>query len=221
MQLNKKQKAPDQGSFCNPNNPTGTLVDPAQLKEHAEAGAQKTFVFIDEAYTEYADIPSLATWAVTNPNVVVAKTFSKVYGLAGARVGYAVAHPDTIKSLSIFQPWPDAGVSMVSCNAALASLDDHDFVKQCREKAKAAREMCYDCFHKLSLEYIPSATNFVLFNIDKLKGALLRAISNANLQIGANSNRILLPLYRLCRCVQNHLLIVTYLNAMLLVHESQ
>jgi len=114
--------------FCNPNNPTGTVVDPAQLKEHSAIAAAKTFVFIDEAYTEYADLPSLATWAKTNPNVVVAKTFSKVYGLAGARVGYAIAHADTIKSLSAYQPWPDAGVSMVSCNAALASLDDKAFV---------------------------------------------------------------------------------------------
>src|SRR5437773_10600019 len=109
--------------FCNPNNPTGTFVEVAQLKEVATAAAKKTLVFIDEAYTDYAEVSSLASLAITNPNIVVAKTFSKIYGLAGARVGYAVAHPDRIKSLGICQPWPDAGVSMVSCNAAMASLD--------------------------------------------------------------------------------------------------
>ena len=169
--------------FCNPNNPTGTFVEPTQLKEHATAAAEKTFVFIDEAYTEYADLTSLGAWATTNANAVVAKTFSKVYGLAGARVGYAIAHPDTIKALSSYQPWPDAGVSMVSCNAAMASLDDKDFVIQCRERAKQAREMCYDCFKKFSLDYIPSSTNFILFNIDRLKGDFTGLMQAKNIYV--------------------------------------
>jgi histidinol-phosphate aminotransferase len=169
--------------FCNPNNPTGTFVEVSQLKDHAAAASKKTFVFIDEAYTEYAELPSLASLAIANPNVVVAKTFSKVYGLAGARVGYAVAHPDTIRSLGSYQPWPDAGVSMVSCNAAMASLDDKEFVRQCREKAKAARETCYGCFKKLSLEYIPSSTNFILFNIDKLKGDFTNLMAARNIYV--------------------------------------
>lgn len=66
-------------------------------------------VFIDEAYTEYANLESLAALAITNPNIVVAKTFSKVYGLAGARIGYAIAHPDTITKLANLQPWSDGG----------------------------------------------------------------------------------------------------------------
>lgn len=167
--------------FCNPNNPTGTFVEVEKLKEQVVAAAQKTFVFIDEAYTEYPNLPSLASLAVTNPNMVAAKTFSKIYGLAGARVGYAIAHPDTIRSLSKYQPWTDAGVSMVSCNAAMASLDDKEFVNQCRQKAKEAREMCYDCFKKLSLEYIPSSTNFILFNIDKIKGNFSSLMQTKNI----------------------------------------
>jgi len=169
--------------FCNPNNPTGTFIEVSQLKDHVAAAAQKTFVFIDEAYTEYAELPSLASMAIGNPNIVVTKTFSKVYGLAGARVGYAIAHPDTIKSFSSYQPWPDAGVSMVSCNAATASLDDKEFVRQCKEKAKAARETCYDCFKKLSLEYIPSFTNFILFNIDKIKGDFAGLMQAKNIYV--------------------------------------
>jgi histidinol-phosphate aminotransferase len=169
--------------FCNPNNPTGNYAEIAALKDHSLAAAEKTFVFIDEAYTEYADLPSLATIATGNPNIVVAKTFSKVYGLAGARVGYAIAHPETIKSLSSYQPWADAGVSMVSCAAAMASLDDKDFVKQCREKAKEARQICYDCFKKLSLDYIPSSTNFILFNIDKIKGDFTGLMQAKNIYV--------------------------------------
>jgi histidinol-phosphate aminotransferase len=169
--------------ICNPNNPTGTFAEIAELKDHASDASKKTFVFIDEAYTEYADLPSLATQAISNPNIVVAKTFSKVYGLAGARVGYAIAHPDTIKSLSSYQPWPDAGVSMVSISAALASLDDKDFVNQCREKTKQARAMCYDCFKKFSLDYIPSSTNFILFNIDKIKGDFTGLMQAKNIYV--------------------------------------
>ena len=169
--------------FCNPNNPTGTFVEVAQLNEVAAAAAKKTLVFIDEAYTDYAELSSLAPLAITNPNIVVAKTFSKIYGLAGARVGYAIAHPDRIKWLSSYQPWPDAGVSMVSCNAAMASLDDLDFVKLCRQKAKEAREMCYDCFKQLSLEYIPSSTNFILFNIDKIKGDFTALMEAKNIYV--------------------------------------
>src|SRR5439155_6358886 len=103
--------------------------------------------------------------------------------LAGARVGYAIAHPDVIKSLGSYQPWPDAGVSVVSSAAAMASLDDQGFVNECREKAKQAREMCYACFKKLSLEYIPSSTNFVLFNIDKIKGNFTDSMQTKNIYV--------------------------------------
>jgi len=169
--------------FCNPNNPTGTYVDPMQLKDRATDAAKETLVFIDEAYTEYAGLPSLASLAIGNPNIVVAKTFSKVYGLAGARVGYAIAHPDTIRKLGSYQPWPDSGVSVVSCNAALASLNDNDFVNHCKQKAKEAREMCYDCFKKLSLAYIPSSTNFILFNIEKIKGDFTALMQARNIYV--------------------------------------
>ena len=169
--------------LCNPNNPTGTFAEMATLKDHSLAAAVNTFVLIDEAYTEYAELPSLATVAISHPNIIVAKTFSKIYGLAGARVGYAIAHPDTIRSLSSYQPWPDAGVSMVSIAAAMASLDDKDFVKQCREKAKEAKQMCYDCFKKLSLDYIPSSTNFILFNIDKIKGDFTGLMQAKNIYV--------------------------------------
>jgi histidinol-phosphate aminotransferase len=72
---------------------------------------------------------------------------------------------------------------MVSCNAATAALDDKEFVRQCKEKAKEARETCYDCFKKLSLEYIPSYTNFILFNIDKIKGDFTSQMQAKNIYV--------------------------------------
>lgn len=169
--------------ICNPNNPTGTVNAINELRSFTEEAAKKTMVFIDEAYTEYAALPSLADMAVKNKNIIVAKTFSKIYGLAGARVGYAIAHPGTIDKLRSYQPWSDAGVSVVSAAAAAASLDDTDFVTQCRLNAAKAREICYNSFNELKLEYIPSQTNFILFNIDSIQKDFIKEMEAQNIYV--------------------------------------
>ena len=169
--------------ICNPNNPTGTFIDPERIKKFSEGIAKDSFLFIDEAYTEYADLPSLASLAISKPNIVVAKTFSKVYGLAGARIGYAIAHPSTIKKLASLQPWPDADLSMASAAAASASLDDTGFVKDCKQKNEQTKELCYAAFKELKLEYIPSSANFILFNIDKLKVDLTKEMQSKNIYV--------------------------------------
>jgi len=153
---------------CNPNNPVGTYVEDHLLRNFVIECSKKCMVLVDEAYTEFAGLPSLKDLAIKDPNIVVAKTFSKIYGLAGARVGYVIAHPDTIKKLSAFQPWPNANVSAGSIAAASAALKDQAFVKVCKEKIAQSRELCYKTFKELSLEYIPSHTNFILFNIGKI-----------------------------------------------------
>ena len=153
---------------CNPNNPIGNYVEDHLLRNFVTECSKKCMVLVDEAYTEFADVPSLKDMAAKNPNIVVAKTFSKIYGLAGARIGYIIAHPGTIKKLSAFQPWPDANISAVTVAAASAALKDQAFVKDCKEKIAQARELCYKTFKELSLEYIPSHTNFILFNIGKI-----------------------------------------------------
>lgn len=167
--------------ICNPNNPVGTCVQFDQLRNFVTECSKKCIIFIDEAYTEYADFPSLKDLAIKNQNTIVAKTFSKVYGLAGARVGYAITHPDTIKKLAAFQPWPDANVSMASAAAAMAALNDQAFVKDCKEKNMQAKEMCYKTFKQLSLEYIPSSANFILFNIDKIGAAFTQKMQAQNI----------------------------------------
>ena len=169
--------------ICNPNNPTGTFADVNNLKNFAIEAGKKTMVFIDEAYTEYAGLDSLASLAVNNPNIIIAKTFSKIYGLAGARVGYAIAHPGIIKKLGDYQPWPNAAVSVVSANAAMASLEDTGFVKDMLVKTAHARAMCNETFHKLSLEYIPSSTNFILFNINTIKKDLIKEMEAKNIYV--------------------------------------
>jgi histidinol-phosphate aminotransferase len=167
--------------ICNPNNPTGTFVPVDPLRNFTMEAAKKNLVFVDEAYTEYAEIPSLADLASTNPNVIVAKTFSKIYGLAGARIGYAIAHPDTIKKLATYQAWANASVSVASCAAAMASLDDHNFVRDTRVNTEKTRALCNETFKKLSFDYIPSHTNFIMFNITSLKKDLGKEMEAKNI----------------------------------------
>ena len=153
---------------CNPNNPVGTIVDDQLLRDFVTECSKKCMVLVDEAYTEFANIPTLKDLAVKNQNIVVAKTFSKIYGLAGARVGYAIAHADTIKKIGSLQPWNDVSVSVASSAAASAALKDQAFVNDCRQKTQLAREMCYSTFKDLKLDYIQSHTSFILFDINKI-----------------------------------------------------
>ena len=166
---------------CNPNNPTGTYVENAWLRDFVTECSKKSMVLVDEAYTEFAELPTLKDLAIQNPNIIVAKTFSKIYGLAGARIGYAIAHADTIKKLSNLQPWPDVSVSVATAAAASAALKDQAFVKDCREKIAHAREMCYKTFDELKLEYITSYTSFILFDIQKINGDLSKRMEEKNI----------------------------------------
>ena len=169
--------------ICNPNNPTGTYVEDNTLRNFVFECSKKCMVLVDEAYTEFSNVPSLKDIAVKNPNVVVAKTFSKIYGLAGARIGYAIAHEDTIKKLSNLQAWPNVSISMATAAAASAALKDQAFVKDCREKINNTKDLCYATFNKLSLEYIRSRTNFILFNIDKIKSDFIQEMQSRNIYV--------------------------------------
>lgn len=160
---------------CNPNNPTGTVIPTAELKSFVEEASQKALVLLDEAYTEYSDEPSLASMVTTNKNLVIAKTFSKIYGMAGGRIGYALAHPDCINSLSELQPWPNAGPGGVSLAGALASLDDVDFVKTSKTNNQAARAFVEQQFKTLQVPFIPSNTNFIYYSLQQYSGNIEEA----------------------------------------------
>lgn len=167
----------------NPNNPTGTAVADAQLREFVSACSRKCLVLVDEAYTEFAEIPSLKDLAITNPNVIVLKTFSKIYGLAGARIGYAIAHPDTARKLTAFQTWSGVNISAVSATAAMAALKDQAFVAYCKEQTSIMRNMCYDTFKALQLDYIPSQTSFILFNVDRIASVYSQKMKEKNIWV--------------------------------------
>lgn len=163
---------------CNPNNPTGTIVPAAGIKSFIEEASKKTMVLLDEAYLEYCNEPSMAPMVAANKNLVIVKTFSKIYGMAGARIGYALAHPDTINKLGGLQPWQNAGVSAVSGAGAMASLADADFIRSTKEMNGKARAYAVRELTALGFECIPSDTNFIYHTLGSFRGdwgAQLRA----------------------------------------------
>jgi histidinol-phosphate aminotransferase len=150
--------------ICNPANPTGTVVPAAELESFIKEIAPKCIILLDEAYTEFSEEPSMAKMVNDYPNLIVAKTFSKIYGMAGARVGFALAHPQTIKRLNDLQPWANAGASAVSLAGALASLDDKEFTSFCKKENQKARSIFYSALQKAGMPYITSHTSFVYFD---------------------------------------------------------
>jgi histidinol-phosphate aminotransferase len=157
--------------ICNPNNPTGTVVDTAKLKAFCERVSKKVPVFIDEAYIDYMPDPqaaSLMDSVKKGQNVMVARTFSKLYGFAGLRVGYLVGQPDTVKTLSKYTNG-GGGISATSANAAIAAYQDKAFLADALAKTLDSKKFLYETLKKEGYEYIPSSSNFVMFPL-KMEG---------------------------------------------------
>lgn len=155
--------------ICNPNNPTGTVLPAGELETFIRDVAPRCIVLLDEAYTEFSEEVSMAKMVNDYPNLVVAKTFSKIYGMAGARVGFALAHPQTIKQLNDLQPWSNAGASAVALAGALASLEDKAFISFCRKENQAAKSIFYTSLDKTGMQYVASHTSFVYFDSSAYK----------------------------------------------------
>jgi histidinol-phosphate aminotransferase len=151
--------------ICNPNNPTATVVDTQKLKEFCERVSKKTMVFVDEAYIDYLPDPQGTTCIScikAGQNIIIARTFSKLYGFAGLRCGYIVAQPQTIKMLSIYTPGA-FNLSATTMAAAIAAYQETDYMKDALQKMIASREHLYATLKKEGYEYIPSSANFVMF----------------------------------------------------------
>lgn len=152
--------------ICNPNNPTGTLVDPSKVRAFTEEVSKKATVFSDEAYLEFLE-PSLHASASLidmvrkGGNVIVCRTFSKIYGLAGLRVGYLVAKPELINKVEKYGG--DIPISQTGIAAAIASLGDESFMKLVRDKNAEARNVLTNYLDSKKIFYGKSYTNFVFF----------------------------------------------------------
>jgi histidinol-phosphate aminotransferase len=150
--------------ICNPNNPTGSAVDSDQLRGFIEAASQRTLVVVDEAYIDLADDPE--KMAMTDQlrlgrNVLIARTFSKMHGLAGLRIGYGLARPEIVRRLEEMRM---SIPNRMGLKAAIASYQDAEFQEYSRKMVRAA--LAYTCgvFDKMKLRYAPTQANFVLFD---------------------------------------------------------
>jgi histidinol-phosphate aminotransferase len=155
--------------LCNPANPTGNVLPANDLETFIKDVAPKCLILLDEAYTEFSDEPSMVKWVNDYPNLIIAKTFSKVYGMAGARVGYSLSHPKTTEQINDLQPWANAGASAVSVAGAIASLNDQAFVAYCKNENKKARAIFCSALEKTGMPCIRSHTSFVYFDSTNFK----------------------------------------------------
>lgn len=150
--------------ICNPNNPTGTIVDAAKLKAFCLEVSKKCPVFIDEAYLQCADNfagNTMVGLVRDGHNVAVARTFSKLYGLAGMRVGYGVMQPEMARAIRTFST---GSLGILGVAAASASLDDPTYATEMRAKIKAARTALVGVVKSLGRRYAEPNGNFVFFH---------------------------------------------------------
>lgn len=152
--------------IANPNNPTGTWVGNAALEKFLAAVPDNVIVVLDEAYTEYVDEPEFPNgldYLARYPNVIVTRTFSKAFGLAGLRVGYSISSVEVCDLLNrVRAPF---NVSTQALAAAVAVLDDAAYLKESCEVNKAGLKQLGEGFDRLGIEWIPSVGNFIAFKV--------------------------------------------------------
>lgn len=170
--------------LCNPNNPTGTLLDKNALRDFCDTYGHRAVIFSDEAYYDFItepEYPSMVELVKKGGNVIVSKTFSKVYGLAGLRIGYLVARPDIATRL---KDGVMAMTNTLAIEAAKEALRDDEFYKFSVLKNTEAKKYIYSTLDDLGLEYIKSHTNFVFFRSGRPIGELIPAMEKENVLIG-------------------------------------
>ena len=158
--------------IANPNNPTGTFIPPAKIEAFLKSVPPQVVVVLDEAYNEYLP-PELQydaiAWVCQYPNLLVSRTLSKAYGLAGLRVGFGIAQPAITDLLNrIRQPF---NVNSLAQAAAIAALNDAAFLQKSAEINAAGYRQLTAAFKEMDLQYVPSYGNFVLVKVGKDDGA--------------------------------------------------
>lgn len=174
--------------LCNPNNPTGSaypLSDVLAFIQDVHRRSPNSFVLVDEAYFEYCDLAGYGTAipaALADPRIIVARTFSKVFGLAGMRVGYGIAHADTIKRL---EPWRlQNSVSALSSAAAMASCELAGHIKEQQRLNNEARAYALKTLNDAGFKALPTYTNFVMADIRRDAKAFQDACAKEGVAIG-------------------------------------
>ena len=168
--------------IANPNNPTGTWLEAAELLDFVKSIPQDVIVVIDEAYLEYASegqAVDAVKWLPDCPNLVVTRTFSKAYGLAGIRIGYSVSSPQIAGLLGrVRQPF---NVNSLGLAGAAAALSDHEFIKLSRESNMRGMLQLSAGLASLGIHVAPSAGNFILVDLQRNPRPVYEALLQAGI----------------------------------------
>jgi histidinol-phosphate aminotransferase len=170
---------------CNPNNPTGTIVSGDELARFAARVPISTTILVDEAYAHFVEDPSFRSaldLIAKQPNVVVARTFSKIYGMAGLRLGYAVGTKERIGEMAKYATFSNANAAVLA--AALASLDDPDLVTRQRGLLNDTRRWLVAEMDRQGRRTIPSHTNFVMVDVGGDVKPVIQAFRDRNILVG-------------------------------------
>ncbi|HEX4121392.1 MAG TPA: histidinol-phosphate transaminase [Verrucomicrobiae bacterium] len=151
---------------ANPNNPTGTLASPEEVRQLVDETPPSVVLVMDEAYIEFLEKPLDLIPLIRSgkkPNLILMRTFSKIYGLAGLRLGYGIGHPDFVAALEkIRQPF---NLNSIAQAAGLAALDDTAHVKKTRRNNFEGRKFFERALSEMHLEFVPTAANFILVRV--------------------------------------------------------
>ncbi|GGF29809.1 pyridoxal phosphate-dependent aminotransferase [Echinicola rosea] len=153
--------------ICNPNNPTGSITEAGKLKSFCKSVAAKTPIFVDEAYLEFMDKPednTMVGLVAEGHDVIVARTFSKIHGMAGLRIGYIVAQPERIESITDMVR-STMGLSVTSLKGAIVSVQEDTFLAECKAMNKECRDYVFSELTAMGYDVVPSNTSFMIFPI--------------------------------------------------------
>ncbi|NQU44069.1 histidinol-phosphate transaminase [bacterium] len=163
--------------IANPTNPIGTMIEKKEFERFLAEVSEDVLVLLDEAYFEYVtkrSYPDGLKFVRRHPNLVVARTFSKAYGLAGLRVGYAFANPEIIQNLDrVRKPF---NVNRMAQASAIAALDDEAHIRRSRENNEKGRQLLESELRKMKIAFVPSVTNFILIDTGRSGADVTRAL---------------------------------------------
>jgi histidinol-phosphate aminotransferase len=171
--------------ICNPNNPTASITPRNDLRAFLAQLPRQTTVLVDEAYHHYvesSDYESVIPLVKDYSNLIVARTFSKIYGMAGLRCGYAVTQPENIKLLQAQQIFDS--VNIMALVAARAGLQDREHVAQGRRRNSQVKRYVCAQLDRLGYRYIPSQANFIMIDLRREVKPLIKAMADQNVEVG-------------------------------------
>src|SRR5437588_6050086 len=170
---------------CNPNNPTASITPKDELRDFVAKTPRETMILADEAYFHFADSPdyeSVIPLTKDHPNLIVSRTFSKIYGMAGLRCGYCVAQKETIDRMRPFQMWDS--VNIMALAAASASVDDPDQVPNGQRLNSEAKLFVTSELARAGYKTIPSQANFIMIDCRRPVVPLIKAMKEQNVHVG-------------------------------------